>query len=205
MNQDQKWQLKYNQQKHVEKILSAKSTLNTGARSGKNNKGEKKDKKAGTKQLSSPTRGSIFDSKTNLSGYTEEEREDLGKIPLYPYLRDRGLQQYTKELVSRGYGYYLDGLCCLDEEDFEVLLKAVKVVPGHSERFRQMRRDLMSDLIVKQRQHIKKSEEEERKQKERKPEERKPQHISRERSGNAKAQSLPRQKHIRGAKVKGTL
>ena len=183
MKSDQKWQIKYNLQKHTEKIQAARSTLNTGIRSGKNNN-NKKEKKVNTKEYDSH-RDSIFDSKTNISGLTENERDDLMKIPLYPLLKERGLQQYTKELVSRGYGYYLDGLCCLDDEDFDNLLNNIKVIPGHSERFRQLRRDMMSEMITKDKHRVKTNED--------------------KRSAHNNTINSNNTKHMKTAKVKGII
>lgn len=62
----------------------------------------------------------------------------------------KGLQQYTKELVSRGYGYYIDGLCLLNKEELDSLLEnELKVMPGHKSKFNTLLKELKRDMEFK--------------------------------------------------------
>lgn len=168
MKSDAKWQVDYNHQKHFQKIQTAKSTLDTGIQKKKraNDRDKRPDRRVDVKER--PDDYPEYDSHGNNSDFTEREKEDLNKIPLYPLLREFGLQQYTKELVSRGFGYYTDGLCLLDEGDFSTLLKTLKVLPGHGERFRQLRSELSLEVLERHRINTKRKEEEDRHTMERK-------------------------------------
>lgn len=203
MKADVKWQNEYQHQKHFEKVRAAKTTLDKGCRVNKPAPPRRPEKKMDTREAPEQ---SDYGSHTNNSDFTEKEKEDMSKIPLYPVLKERGLQQYTKELVSRGFGYYVDGLSLLDEDDFEGLLRGIRVMPGHSERFRQLRSDLVGDVIERQRNKARQREESDRQFRERKAEMSRTQHSKMNSTGLTTKADFSRKskaKHVAGAKLKG--
>ena len=104
-NNTDKWQTEHNQKIHNQKVRNAKSTMSKDTKY----KNAKDKEMPESMQRDDTDRKSVYSSGSNLSSYTNDEKTDLTKIPLYSHLKMKGLQQYTKELVSRGYGYYLDG------------------------------------------------------------------------------------------------
>lgn len=159
-----KWQQKYNAKKHQERLQNAKSTLNRSCKSGKTKSSYKgKDGKDNRDSVSknSSSKGSIFDSQSNLSDFTIDERQDIHRIPLYGILRVKGLQQYTKSLVARGYGYCIEALALIEDNLFEELLDEIKTLPGHQNKFKKLREELLTDLKFKEKSRkIKRFEEE---------------------------------------------
>ena len=132
MRKNDTWQQDYNQKIHNQKIKNAKSALSKDCRytSGKDGS------KAGSQRDDNTDRKSVYSSGSNISSYTHDEKSDLTKIPLYIQLKTKGLQQYAKELISRGYGYYVDGLTLLSKEELDILLeRELNVMPGHKQKF----------------------------------------------------------------------
>lgn len=206
MKPDLKWQVDYNQQKHHQKIRTAKSTLDTGI--VKKKRGSSKD---GRQERRPEWRERVeenpdYDSHGNNSDFTEREKEDLNKIPLYPLLRDYGLQQYTKELVSRGFGYYTDGLCLLDEGEFSTLLRSLKVLPGHGERFRQLRSELSVEVLERHRAKAQMKEEEDKRSMEKKLDNTRRLQNGSKYSSTAPSHDFSKKRHgnhVSGARIKG--
>ena len=71
---------------------------------------------------------------------------DLGEyqsIPLYKLLKPVGLQQYTRELILRGYGVNISRLTHLTDKDRQKLFEDIKVLPGHTTKFNKILQSLL--------------------------------------------------------------
>mmetsp|Transcript_40989 Transcript_40989/g.36338 ORF Transcript_40989/g.36338 Transcript_40989/m.36338 type:complete len:127 (-) Transcript_40989:1836-2216(-) len=78
---------------------------------------------------------STFSANSSISGYTDYEKEDLNRVPLYKMLKHYTLQQYSKALITRDFGYDLTKLARLTRIEVDRLMNDIKMLPGHRVKF----------------------------------------------------------------------
>lgn len=124
------------------KIVSAKSVVQKGSTNKslemKSPSGISKSPINSTTKLSprrNSSQGSIISADSSISGYTEFEKGDLNRVPLYKLLKHYGLQQYSKALISRDFGYDLTRLARLGRAELDRLMQDTKMIPGHRVKF----------------------------------------------------------------------
>lgn len=66
------------------------------------------------------------------------EANELNSIPIYKLLKPMGLQQYTRELIIRGYGVNISKLAMLRDADRQKLYEDMKVLPGHTTKLNKI-------------------------------------------------------------------
>lgn len=84
---------------------------------------------------------------SSISDYYDYEKEDLTQIPLYKLLKTHGLQQYAKELISRGFGYDIMKLNNLRQGELERLFTDINCMPGHKVKLLQLIRYIAQEII----------------------------------------------------------
>lgn len=62
----------------------------------------------------------------------------MSSIPIYKLLKPMGLQQYTRELIIRGYGVNVGKLAFLSDVDRQKLYEDIKVLPGHTTKLNRI-------------------------------------------------------------------
>jgi len=66
------------------------------------------------------------------------ETNELNSIPIYKLLKSMGLQQYTRELIIRGYGVNISKLALLRDSERQKLFEDIKVLPGHTTKLNKI-------------------------------------------------------------------
>jgi len=66
------------------------------------------------------------------------EANELSCIPIYKLLKPMGLQQYTRELIIRGYGVNISKLALLRDNERQKLFEDIKVLPGHTTKLNKI-------------------------------------------------------------------
>ncbi|KAL4455711.1 hypothetical protein ABPG74_003121 [Tetrahymena malaccensis] len=143
-----KWEEQQKNKVHQSRIKNVKAAVsNTGVRkSGKLNKSLNDSRQIS--QIKSPVQqGVAQDNQNSISDYYESEKNNLQSIPLYRILKLQNLQQYARELISRGYGYDLKKFNYLNQNQLDTLLNEIRVQPGHKTKLIDLL-DLISNEMI---------------------------------------------------------
>ena len=60
------------------------------------------------------------------------DANQLNSIPVYKLLKHYNLQQYTREMILRGYGVNINRLAYITDNDRNKMFEDIKMLPGHT-------------------------------------------------------------------------
>ncbi|EGR28093.1 n-terminal domain protein [Ichthyophthirius multifiliis] len=131
-----KWEEQQKNKIYQQKIKNAKPALLSINKSGKLNKSLNDSKHIS--QLRSPNNIYYQEKQISINDYYYNEKQNILQIPLYKLLKMFNLQQYAKELITRGFGYDLTKFRNLTQNQIETLFTDIKVLPGHNTKLNNL-------------------------------------------------------------------